>query len=185
MPDDEESDEETEESFARLVGPTRPVRKGPPRLPPPSGRGAGSERSGGPPPAGPHPGEASRGRDRFRWPDPEERCLAAAPGVNDGRLRRLAGGDPSPEEQIDLHGLRSAAAGDRIARSLGAARARGLSCVLVIHGRGRRSEGGTPVLRDRLPGWLTGPACADHVLAFAPAPPRLGGPGATLVLLRR
>jgi DNA-nicking Smr family endonuclease len=41
------------------------------------------------------------------------------------------------------------------------------------------------VLREALPGWLTQGTATRHVLAFSPAPDRLGGNGATLVLLRR
>jgi DNA-nicking Smr family endonuclease len=55
----------------------------------------------------------------------------------------------------------------------------------VIHGQGKRSETGEAVLREGLPDWLTGSRCSEYVLAFAPAVARLGGEGATLVLLRR
>jgi DNA-nicking Smr family endonuclease len=72
-----------------------------------------------------------------------------------------------------------------IASRIESARARGLRCVVLIHGRGRRSETGESVLRESVPGWLSKAPCATHVLAFAPAPKRLGGEGATLVLLRR
>jgi DNA-nicking Smr family endonuclease len=54
----------------------------------------------------------------------------------------------------------------------------------VIHGRGQHSAA-EPVLKRQLPDWLTAPPLAAHVLAFSPAPTRLGGAGATLVLLRR
>jgi DNA-nicking Smr family endonuclease len=56
--------------------------------------------------------------------------------------------------------------------------------VLAIHGRGLHSEA-RAVLRRALPEWLQAAPLADLVLAFASAPPALGGPGATLVLLRR
>ena len=58
--------------------------------------------------------------------------------------------------------------------------------MLVIHGRGQNSEGGTAVLRPALAEWLAGAAAARvGVMAFAPAPARAGGVGATVVLLRR
>jgi DNA-nicking Smr family endonuclease len=53
-----------------------------------------------------------------------------------------------------------------------------------VHGRGQHS-GGRPILKDALPRWLAGGACAGIVLAFAPARPRDGGDGATYVQLRR
>jgi len=54
--------------------------------------------------------------------------------------------------------------------------------VLVVHGRGNRSESG-PVLREALPVWLAEEPHAGAVLAFAAAEDRRGG--ATYVLLRR
>jgi DNA-nicking Smr family endonuclease len=41
------------------------------------------------------------------------------------------------------------------------------------------------VLRDALPEWLSSQPLSRLILAFARAPRGLGGPGATLVLLRR
>jgi len=105
--------------------------------------------------------------------------------VNDLELLALARGDKPPRERIDLHGMRFEPAARTLARRLGAARARGLDCVLVIHGRGQRSASGEAVLRDSLPDWLTTGPSARSVRAFAPAPPKLGGLGATLVLLAR
>jgi len=105
--------------------------------------------------------------------------------VSDATLAALARGEPEPEERIDLHGVRRRGGGRLLARRLESARHRGLACVLLIHGRGARSPGGEAVLRDALPDWLTRKPTAEHVLAFAPAPARLGGSGATLVLLRR
>jgi DNA-nicking Smr family endonuclease len=105
--------------------------------------------------------------------------------VSDLQLRELSRGEIEPEEHLDLHGVRSASAPVLLAKRLATARAGGRRCLRVIHGRGGRSGSGGAVLRDHLPDWLTSGGCADHVLAFAPAPPRLGGAGATLVLLRR
>lgn len=167
------------ERFADLVGPLKPLRRGPARLPPTAAVPTGRD-------PGPGPSrDSERPPPPFRWPDPEERCLAAAPGVSDRQLQRLARGEPAPGERIDLHGIRQDAAASLLGRRLEAARARGLRSVLVIHGIGRHSSAGEAVLREALPDWLTGPACRPHVLAFAPAPPRLGDRGATVVLLRR
>jgi len=127
----------------------------------------------------------SGGGTRFRWPDPDERRLAGASGVSDAQLFALRRGEPEPEERIDLHGVRREAAARLLRDRLESARSRALRCVIVIHGRGQHSGSGEAVLRDALPGWLSTGAAAKHVLAFAPAPDRLGGSGATLVLLRR
>ena len=178
-PDGNGEDEEDGPSFADLVGETKPLTGG--RVHAPTHR---------PKPTRTAAGLGSSSHDRiasstFRWPSPHEPRLAAASGVSDAQLRSLERGEPEPEERIDLHGLRSDSAPERLARRLEATRARGLRSVLVIHGQGRRSATGEAVLRDGLPDWLTSPRCARHVLAFAPAPARLGGAGATLVLLRR
>ena len=104
--------------------------------------------------------------------------------MSDRTLAALARGEPEPEERIDLHGARKDAAGALLAKRIESARARGLRCVVIVHGRGRRSPDGVAVLRDAVPDWLTGGRCGQAVLAFTPAPDRLGGRGATLVLLR-
>jgi DNA-nicking Smr family endonuclease len=162
--------------FADLVGETRPLKDGAPRVPPVTPDPVRKQAS-------------LRGRDaaqsRFRWPDPEQPLLAAGPGVSDQQLQELARGEPAPEEQIDLHGVRADAAQRLLAQRVESARARGLRCVVLIHGQGKHSQAGQAVLRERVPNWLSKPPLATSVLAFAPAPRRLGGAGATLVLLRR
>lgn len=165
-----------EGGFADLIGETRPIDRGPARVEPrprvpPTAKGRSSE-------------DRSQRERGFRWPDPAIRQRAAAPGVNDATLFALGRGEPEPEERIDLHGARKQAARQILGTRLESAARRGLRCVLVIHGRGQRSATGEAVLRDALPGWLSTPPCAPHVLAFAPAPPRLGDDGATLVLLK-
>jgi DNA-nicking Smr family endonuclease len=72
----------------------------------------------------------------------------------------------------------------RLRQALEAADAAGEECVLVVHGRGHRSVEG-PVLKRKLPEWLAEPPLGEKVLAFASAPSRQGGPGATRVLLRQ
>lgn len=121
----------------------------------------------------------------FRFPDPTDRHRAAAPGINDRLLTALARGEPEPEERIDLHGTRAREAQRLLAQRLESASAREVRCVLIVHGRGRGSATGEAVLREGLPDWLTRGSLAGRVLAFAPAPQRMGGQGATLVLLRK
>ena len=161
------------DDFADLFGgEAKPISRGPARVETrtkPVVRGRGE--SGG---AGP----------RFRWPDPGDRGCAAAEGVSDQQLLALRRGEPEVEERIDLHGARRDAAGPILAKRIESARAQGLRCVIVIHGRGQHSPLGEAVLKDAVPDWLTKGANGRAVLAFAPAPDRLGGDGATLVLLR-
>ena len=58
---------------------------------------------------------------------------------------------------------------------------RNLRCVLVIHGKGLNSPGGEAVMRKLARHWL---AQHPRVLAYCDAPPRYGGSGAVLVLLK-
>ena len=162
-------------SFADLVSDDiRPIDRGPERV---------LATASGKPPK-PVKGSGSKG-PAFRWPEASERLRAAAPGVSDAQLLALGRGDPAPEERIDLHGTRRDQAKRLLAKRIESARAEGKRCVVVIHGRGQNSATGEAVLRDALPEWLTRGAIAKGVLAFAPAPDRLGGRGATLVLLRQ
>ena len=168
-------DASREPRFAELLSDVRPIGDGPERLRPSSGQPVA-------------PRSAARGKSQrgtFRWPDPTDRHRATAPGVSDAVLLRLARGDPAPEERIDLHGVRREDVARLLDRRFASARARGLRCLLVIHGRGTRSAGGEGVLRERMPDWLSREPVAAHVLAFTSAPQGLGGEGATLVRLRR
>ena len=101
-------------------------------------------------------------------------------------LRALRRGDHRPEGRIDLHGQTREEALRAVERFVLRSRADGHRAVLVIHGRGQNSEAGEPVLRPALQEWLASAAAARAgVMAFAPAPARAGGTGATVVLLRR
>jgi DNA-nicking Smr family endonuclease len=101
-------------------------------------------------------------------------------------LRALRRGEHRPQARLDLHGQTREEALRAAERFVLRSRADGLRVVLVIHGRGQNSEAGEPVLRPALQEWLANAAAARAgVMAFAPAPARAGGTGATLVLLRR
>jgi DNA-nicking Smr family endonuclease len=163
---------ERAEGFADLIGDVKPLKERPLQRPETKLR-----------PIAAREGPASEPA-RFRFPDPDEPRMGAGPGFSDRALKKLARGDPPFEERVDLHGLDRESAALYLARALESAAARGLRCVLVVHGWGQGSGGGA-VLRDKLPGWLTKSPCAGWVLAFTPALARDGGQGATYVLLRR
>lgn len=121
---------------------------------------------------------------RFEFPDPEDRALGIASGIQSSQLRRLRAGGIRPERDIDLHGLRADPARQLLLDEICEAIAAGERCVRVVHGKGLRSKK-EPVLRNALPGWLADPRLEGRVLAFAPAQPEDGGRGAAYVLLRR
>jgi len=105
-----------------------------------------------------------------------------ASGFDRRRLRVLRRGEIEPDLELDLHGMTSAAARRALGSALRDAIATGARCLLVVHGRGTRSESG-PVLRDAMPGWLAEEPHGASILAFAAGEVQRGG--ATYVLLRR
>jgi DNA-nicking Smr family endonuclease len=114
--------------------------------------------------------------------DPDEELFFARSGPQHKLLRRLKRGELPVEASLDLHGHTLAAAGDLLANFLQTATGSGFRCVLVVHGKGHRSEAGRPVLKSQVNQWLR-----DHpaVLAFCSAVPRDGGGGAVYILLQR
>ncbi len=112
--------------------------------------------------------------------------VGRAPDVAAKETRSLRAGEREVEGRIDLHHRDRASALRDLETFLAGGRARGARVVLIIHGRGHGSDPGGPVLRPAVWDWLGG-ARAERcgVMAFVSAPPRHGGAGATLVLLRR
>ena len=102
-------------------------------------------------------------------------------GLSRMTLRKLRRGTWPVEDSLDLHGSHTDAARKLLQAFLHEAATRKLRCVLVIHGKGLSSRGGEAVLRKLARHWL-----AQHplVLGFCDAPPKLGGSGAVLVLLK-
>jgi DNA-nicking Smr family endonuclease len=84
------------------------------------------------------------------------------------------------QSEIDLHGMTAVESHDALADFLVDARARGLRCVRVIHGKGLTSPNKEPVLKGKVRRWL---AQWDDVLAYCEAPRHAGGGGAVVVLL--
>lgn len=120
---------------------------------------------------------------RFEVEVTGERLRGRVPGFDLRQVGRLERGELAPELTVDLHGFPRLEARGALRDAFRRARRGGLRSVRVIHGRGLRSPAG-PVLKTELPRWLAEPPLGAWVLAFASAPPSLGGPGATLVLLR-
>ncbi|MFN7754120.1 MAG: Smr/MutS family protein [Pseudomonadota bacterium] len=102
-------------------------------------------------------------------------------GVQLQVFRRLRRGHWVVQSELDLHGLTREEARAALGRFLAECLRRGLRCVRVIHGKGLGSRNREPVLKAKVAGWL---AQREAVLAFCEAPPRDGGSGAVLVLLR-
>lgn len=169
---------ETEDRFRELFEEAmRDVTPIEPRPPAPAVRKPARRRSG---PVRRRPATPAR----FEIEELGERMEGHVAGFDRRRLARLKAGRIPPEATVDLHGLLQEEARLAVREAMRDARGAGLRTILVIHGRGLHSPEG-PVLKTALPAWLAEPPVGGWVLAFASAPPDLGGPGATLVLLRK
>jgi DNA-nicking Smr family endonuclease len=104
---------------------------------------------------------------------------------------RLKRGKMLPEGRIDLHGMTMERAHPALTGFILNAQAQGKRLVLVITGKGKRSEDDGPiprrpgVLRHAVPQWLSMPPLAQAVLQVAEAHAKHGGGGAYYVYLRR
>ena len=97
-------------------------------------------------------------------------------------LKRLARGEYSPQEELDLHGLPARTAEAMLREFLRDCRAHGIGCVRIVHGKGRNSEERLPVLKNLVDRVLRQ---RGDVLAFHSPPAAQGGSGAVLVLLEK
>jgi DNA-nicking Smr family endonuclease len=129
-------------------------------------------------------------------PVPESRTLAPRPlprppglAPIDRRLKqKLARGREAIDRSIDLHGRTQAEAHAALVRFLRNARADGARLVLVITGKGGRSDDFTMdrgVLRRQVPLWLRSAELRDIVIGFDWAHAAHGGEGALYVRIRR
>lgn len=123
------------------------------------------------------------GNDRLDWSTAEtgEELIYLAPGLQKKILRKLRRGHYSVGGELDLHHMNLEAARLSLQSFISQARARRITCVRIIHGKGLRSKSEGPVLKR-----LTDSLLRRHsdVLAFASAPPHDGGTGAVYVLLK-
>ena len=109
-----------------------------------------------------------------------DELIFARPGTTRDALRRLRRGQYAVQAELDLHGLGREAAQDALRDFIGSSIARGLRCVRVIHGKGRRSGTRGPVIKQVVDHGLRR---MQSVSAFASARPVDGGTGAVYVLL--
>lgn len=133
----------------------------------------------------PRPGVDSRPPtpDPLQFPDENEPLLARRPHVSKNRFRQLRSGKIPPGRRLDLHGHDRHSARRILIATIESAASSGTECVLVIHGKGNRSDTGEAVLRQSMPEWLSSPDLRGLVVAFSPAAARDGGAGAVYVLL--
>ncbi len=151
----------------RVAPVRRPLRPASPAPTPAAAGGGTAEKRFEPGPSG----DVERG----------SRIEFARPGLQRREIRRLRRGHHPVQDRLDLHGLFASEAERAVLEFIDRSRGRGLRCVCIVHGKGRSSAKGRPVLKAVVDRWLR--RC-DGVLAFCPAPDNAGGTGAVHVLLR-
>ncbi len=125
------------------------------------------------------------GQKSFELTETEEYVEGARVGLDPRLVMRLRKGEFAVQAHLDLHGMIQGAARAALAEFILESVRKGLRTVLLVHGRGRRSPGGQPVLKHAAAQWLSHGTLSGYVLAFTTARPQDGGPGAMCVLLRR
>lgn len=95
-------------------------------------------------------------------------------------MRELRRGKYAVQDELDLHGLTREEARAALQNFIEHCVRRRLRCVRIVHGKGRRSGPGGPVLKQAVNRWLRN---WDAIHAFCPARDCDGGSGAVYVLL--
>lgn len=102
-------------------------------------------------------------------------------GLSKKRLIELRKGEIHWEGRLDLHGMTTPQAQERLCQFILQQSELGHRCILIIHGKGSPT-GNAPILKNVTNHWLKQ---LPQILAFHSALPRDGGPGALYVLLKR
>jgi DNA-nicking Smr family endonuclease len=100
-------------------------------------------------------------------------------------LQDLRSGRFSVQSHLDLHGMNQQEARFALDEFLMEAVRKGLSCVRVIHGRGRHSHKHHSVLKENIHRWLCSRRMSRKVIAYTSARRCDGGGGAVYILLRK
>ena len=111
----------------------------------------------------------------------DESLSYRADGIGADTLRKLRRGFWVVQAELDLHGHRVEEAHHALGAFLREAVHHGQRCVRIVHGKGRGSRDGVPVLKGKVRSWLVR---RSEVIAFCQARPADGGAGALLVLLK-
>ena len=106
-------------------------------------------------------------------------------GVQNSLLKKLAKGEPTVYESIDLHGMTTPEAEIYIASTIDSLRYHHMICIRIVHGKGYNAGEGLynkPKLKNFIARYL-----AEHqrVLAYTSCPANRGGTGAVYVLISR
>ncbi len=100
-------------------------------------------------------------------------------------LDDLRSGRFSVQACLDLHGMNREEARFALDEFVLESVRASLSCVRVIHGRGRHSHKQRSILKESIQHWLCSRRLGRHVIAYTSARRYDGGDGAVYILLRR
>ena len=103
-------------------------------------------------------------------------------GVQKKVFKKLRQGRYIISDELDLHGLNVKQAKKLLLHFLEITIQIKGSCVIIIHGKGHRSNNKKPIIKQQTNHWLKQ---HPRVLAFHSAQPKDGGTGAVYVLLRQ
>jgi DNA-nicking Smr family endonuclease len=99
-------------------------------------------------------------------------------------LDDLRSGRFSVQAWLDLHGMNREEARFALDEFILESVRQNLSCVRVIHGRGRHSHKQRSILKELIQRWLCSRRLGRHVIAYTSARRYDGGDGAVYILLR-
>jgi DNA-nicking Smr family endonuclease len=125
------------------------------------------------------------GQGSFQLTETDEYVEGARVGLDPRLVTRLRRGELAVQAHLDLHGMVQSTARAALHEFILDSIRKGLRSVIVVHGRGRGSPGGQPVLKRATARWLSHGMLSGYVLAFTTTRPQDGGAGAMYVLLRR
>lgn len=141
-----------------------------------------------PPPKPLKPGKPFLPPYQAPQPGPSETERAVDPAIH----KKVRRGRIEIDGKIDLHGMTQSEARDALRRYIGARAARGDRTILVITGKGVRTDNDyiaamteRGILRTMLPIWLSEPGLSHLVSGWSVAARGHGGEGAWYVRLRR
>ncbi|MBF0251549.1 MAG: Smr/MutS family protein [Alphaproteobacteria bacterium] len=109
----------------------------------------------------------------------------AQPGLDKATAKRMKRGQVSIAARLDLHGLTQSEAHRALDAFIEASWRAGRREVLVITGKGTRTDGAIGVLRREVPRWLNEQPNRSRVVAFSHAAPKDGGEGALYIRLKK
>jgi len=104
------------------------------------------------------------------------------PGIQDGVFRKLRLGKYETEARLDLHRRTVEQSRSQLFRFVSDCLEHDIRSVLILPGKGERTEGDSAIIKSYLVHWLEQ---MDDVQAYHTAQPHHGGAGAFYVLLRK